>query len=375
MTTLRTEPASPASARPEPRIRVIYRDGSGQIHPDWPADQIAEALADREGTLWVDIEDPSRRKPKTAIEALLRDVFQFHPLAIEDALKETHVPRVDDWGDYLYLVFHSIDFDPGSDGRPPAPRAGHVPRPRTTWCPITDTRSTSSIRHRRNIERDPTNRLRHGADHVLYHLLDLCVAEYMPAIEHLDDGDRRRPGRGLRPSDAADPPGRSSTSSARPCGCTASSSPQREVLNRLARDEYDPIRPEHRVYFRDVYDHIVRIHDITETLRDLISGALDTYLSAVSNRTNDIMKTLTLVTVMFLPMSFLVGLLRHELLRRQPRRSTVRMPQAVALRRLLPDHGRHASGSCGSGRGVGSGSERRDGMLVGCVKHAVSGQA
>jgi magnesium transporter len=83
--------------------------------------------------------------------------------------------------------------------------------------------------------------------------------------------------------------------------------PEREVLNHLARDEYAPVLAEHRVYFRDVYDHVVRVHDIMETQRDLISGALDTYLSAISNRTNDIMKTLTLVTVMFLPMSFVAG--------------------------------------------------------------------
>jgi len=78
-------------------------------------------------------------------------------------------------------------------------------------------------------------------------------------------------------------------------------------LNRLALDSYDPIPDDHRVYFRDVYDHLVRVHDLSESLRDLISGALDTYLSAISNRTNDIMKALTVVTVMFLPMSFLSG--------------------------------------------------------------------
>jgi magnesium transporter len=79
------------------------------------------------------------------------------------------------------------------------------------------------------------------------------------------------------------------------------------VLNRLARDPYQPVQAKHRVYFRDLYDHVVRIHDISESLRDLISGALETYLSVVSNRTNDIMKTLTIVTVMFMPMTFLVG--------------------------------------------------------------------
>ncbi len=83
--------------------------------------------------------------------------------------------------------------------------------------------------------------------------------------------------------------------------------PQREVANRLARDSYPQIDDQDRVYFRDVYDHLVRLHDISESLRDLVGGAIDTYLSVVSNRTNDIMKALTIVTVLFMPLTFLVG--------------------------------------------------------------------
>src|SRR3972149_3959817 len=83
--------------------------------------------------------------------------------------------------------------------------------------------------------------------------------------------------------------------------------PQREVLNKLARDDYPAIDARAKVYFRDVYDHLVRLHDVTESLRDLVSGALDTYLSVVNNRMNDIMKTLTVITTLFMPISFLVG--------------------------------------------------------------------
>src|SRR5205823_144576 len=83
--------------------------------------------------------------------------------------------------------------------------------------------------------------------------------------------------------------------------------PQREAFNRLARDLYSQIDAKDRVYFRDVYDHLVRLHDITEGLRDLIAGALDTYLSSTANRTNDVMKTLTIVSVLFLPLNYLVG--------------------------------------------------------------------
>jgi magnesium transporter len=303
MTTLRTEPESPAAAGPEPRIRIIYRDGSGQIHTDWPVDQIADALNDREGNVWVDIE-ADHGKDKKRVEVLFREVFQFHPLAIADALEDSHVPRVDDWCHYLYITFHSVDFDPTTD-RLRLHELDMFLGP--NYLVSYHNQPLGFIdQTQRMIERDPENRLRHGADHVLYHLLDLCVAEYFPVIEHLD-----------KAIDAAQDEvfGRPTPRTLKAIFHVKRStlrlfrvlSPQREVLNRLARDEYEPIRPEHRVYFRDVYDQIVRVHDITETLRDLISGALDTYLSALANRTNDIMKTLTLVSVMFLPMSFLVG--------------------------------------------------------------------
>src|SRR3954468_21058231 len=85
------------------RVRVIYRDTAGQFHLDWPADRIKEAIDDPGGTVWVDIDDPESKDNPSA-EALLKGVFGFHPLAIEDALKETHVPKVDDWESYLYLV-------------------------------------------------------------------------------------------------------------------------------------------------------------------------------------------------------------------------------------------------------------------------------
>jgi len=84
-------------------------------------------------------------------------------------------------------------------------------------------------------------------------------------------------------------------------------SPQREVLNKLARDDYPVIDAKDRVYFRDVYDHLVRLYDINESLRDLVGGSLDTYLSVINNRMNDIMKTLTVITTLFMPISFAAG--------------------------------------------------------------------
>jgi magnesium transporter len=83
--------------------------------------------------------------------------------------------------------------------------------------------------------------------------------------------------------------------------------PQREVLNKLARGDYAVIGSEDRVFFRDVYDHLVRLHDITEGQRELLGGSLETYLSIVNNRMTDVMRTLTVITTLFMPVTFLAG--------------------------------------------------------------------
>ena len=284
-------------------VRVVYREAAGTIHTDWSVDRICEAIDDEKGVIWVNILDPDSNADKAA-ETLLRDVFHFHDLAIEDAVQETHVPKVDDWGDYLYVVFQAIEFDPKSEalalheidfflGRNYVVTYHNVP------IPFLD-------QDRKNIERDKANRLRKGAAHLLYNFLDLAVAGFLPAIEHLDDViDLAQDEVFRRPTQ------RTLKSIFKVKRATLRLhrvlAPEREVMNRLARDSYDVVNEDDRVYFRDVYDHLVRIHDLTESLRDLISGALDTYLSAISNRTNDIMKTLTIVTVLFMPMTFLTG--------------------------------------------------------------------
>jgi magnesium transporter len=304
MSTIQSEPAVAAPAEGL-RIGIVYRDGDGSIHFDVPPERIPDALADTRGTLWVDLDD--RRAEGISshdVESLLANVFRFHPLAIEDAIQDTHVPKVDDWGQYLYIVFHTLDCHP--ETHEIQLHELDIFLGSNYLVTYHNERMAFLEQLRRNLEKEPTKRLKHGADHLLYHVLDMCVGEYLPAIESLDEAIDR-----AQDEVFGQPTPRTlqkifqiKRSALRLHRVLA---PEREVVNRLARDDYDPVNPDHRIYFRDVYDHIVRVHDIAETLRDLISGALDTYLSAISNRTNEIMKALTLVTVMFLPMSFLAG--------------------------------------------------------------------
>jgi magnesium transporter len=148
--------------------------------------------------------------------------------------------------------------------------------------------------------------LQRGASHLLYKVADELAAEYMPVIEQIDDAIDQIE------DQVFDDPGpvlleqlfvlkRALLRLRRILG------PQREVLNKLARGDYDVIGKDHLIFFRDVYDHFIRLHDITESLRDLVGSALDTYLSVVNNRMNDVMKTLTIITTLFMPLSFLSG--------------------------------------------------------------------
>jgi magnesium transporter len=305
MSSPSTEPAPTTSTDAPERavIRILYRDGAGNVHIEWPPAQMAEAVRDPQGILWVDFEAADEAATRE-VESWLHEVFDFHHLAVEDALQETHVPKVDDWGSYLYIVFRVPHIDENSDSLELHELDAFLgPNYLVTFhaapMEILDAERSS-------IGRDPRDRLREGADYLLCRLLERAIDRSLAAIERLDERVDTIQNLVIEhPSSKVIRTIFRVKRSAIQLHKTLA--PQREVLNHLARDPYEPVRPEHRVYFRDLYDHVVRIHDISEGLRDLIAGTLETYLSVISNRTNDIMKTLTMVSVAFLPMSFLAG--------------------------------------------------------------------
>jgi magnesium transporter len=298
-------PASSPNVRADAQsvIKLTYRDGRGAFHANWPENRVEEAIADKTGLVWVDILGPEEHKTSELRDWLCHH-FQFHHLAVEDALAESHIAKIDDWGEYLYIVFHVAGFEPGSDTLDLHELdiflgSNYLITYHTAPLAILD-------QDRVSIENDPRDRLRNGADHLLYRFLELAIDQSLIAIEHLDDKVDQVQNAVI---EDANPKSLRAIFRLKRTALTLHKalSPQREVLTRLARDPFRPVQAKHRVYFRDLYDHVVRIHDISESLRDLIAGAVETYLSVVSNRTNDIMKALTIVTVMFLPMSFLVG--------------------------------------------------------------------
>jgi magnesium transporter len=148
--------------------------------------------------------------------------------------------------------------------------------------------------------------LKSGADHLLYAVADELVAQFMPVVDNVDEAIDQIE------DEVFDRPEPTTLAQIFKLKRVAIDlrriiSPMREVLNKLARDDYPMIDARDRVYFRDVYDHLVRLYDINEGLRDLIGGTLDTYLSVINNNMNDVMKRLTAITTLFMPISFLAG--------------------------------------------------------------------
>lgn len=282
-------------------IRALYYGSRNSLDVAYPVEELPRALRDGKGLLWVDFSG----EPNRTCEPILLETFGFHPLAVEDALQETHTPKVDDWGDYVYIVLNTLDYGRQlSDGSLQVRELdvflgkNYIVTHHDEPIPALDQVWDACQRDARHTQSGP--------DHLLYKIVDFLVAGYMPVVGRMDD----------EIDDIEDQIFNKATPDTLEqifvlkralLSMRRVISPQREVLNKLARDDYRVIDPQDRVFFRDVYDHLVRLQDLNESMRDLVSGAMDTYLSAINNRMNDVMKTLTIITTLFMPITFITG--------------------------------------------------------------------
>lgn len=283
-------------------IRILHCNGKGLPAECSDASRIPALVADKSNVVWVDLYDPGETL-NPEIENILRNVFHFHPLAVDDALVETHVPKVDDWGEYLYVVLHSVFFEHGMDHLETRELDIFVG---SNYLITYHIQEINALDQQWRVTLRDERHTRRGVDYLLYELCDSIATDYMPVIDTMDEAVDR-----LQDTVFDKPQPRAVQQifllKSAVLDLRRVLSPQREVLNKLARGDFAVIDQKDRIYFRDVYDHFVRLVDLNESLRDLVAGSLDTYLSVTANRTNDIVKTLTIVSLMFLPLTFITG--------------------------------------------------------------------
>ena len=254
---------------------------------------------DSENVSWINLNGVNQPQ---VIEAI-GQAFDLHPLVMEDILNTDQRPKVEDYEGYLYIVLRMLRFDP-------ATQQIHSEQ----LSLIVGKRFVLSLQERPGDVFDGVReRLAAGrrirfmrADYLAYSLLDAVVDHYFILLEHL--GDQVEALEDELVENATPETLRQIHHFKREMLMLRKSIwPQREVLSLLSRDESPLISNETRLYLRDVYDHTIHVIDTVDTIRELLVGMLDLYLSSMNNRMNEVMKVLTIFATIFMPLTFIAG--------------------------------------------------------------------
>ncbi len=257
---------------------------------------------DKPTVTWINVEGIHE------VEVLERfgDCFGLHPLTVEDVLNTDQRPKVEDFGEYIYIVLRMISYNDDRD-EIVTEQTSLILGPNFVISfqegPGGDV--FDPVRERIRTGKGRMRKL--GPDYLAYSLVDSIVDNYFTVLERLGENiefledelvtnprpetlqtihDLRREMIFLRKSVW----------------------PMREVISALERGESSLIQDSTRIYLRDVYDHTIQVIDAVETLRDMLSGMLDIYLSSISNRMNEVMKVLTIIATIFIPLTLIAGI-------------------------------------------------------------------
>jgi len=234
----------------------------------------------------------------------IADVFDLHPLAVEDIVHTGQRPKLDEYAGHLYIVLRMLRWDERTQ-QVDDEQVSMIVGP--TWVLSFQERQGdvfNPIRERIQTNRGRVRKL--GADYLSYALLDAVVDHYFAVLEELGDQIEA-----MGEEMARDPKPEELDAIRRLkrelLFVRKSVWPTRELLSALQRDENPLLTESVRPYLRDVYDHTIQTIDTVETFRDMLSSLTDLYMTSVSNRMNEVMKVLTIIATIFIPLSFVAG--------------------------------------------------------------------
>lgn len=282
-------------------LHVFHAQDGHSIEPDFGR---LEALrADPQITIWLDLEEPSEAEAR-----VLSEVFHFHPLAIEDTLQDYGHPKIDTFADHVFIIVHGIDFS-----RLDIEKSMDVHTLELDLFfgqrYIVTHHGNPSLRSIHDLHKDvcepghrPWTSVR-----ILHRMLDRLVDNFLPVmdqigckLELLEDMIIHNP-----EPDLLEKVLEAKKSIQRIRRMTAH---QRLILESLARGHLELIERDSLAFFRDIYDHFVRVADLAEAYREGAQSAVEAYLSMSANKTNDIMKVLTQISTIMLPLTFIAGI-------------------------------------------------------------------
>ena len=281
-------------------FRIVATRGTDEVVADAPLDRLPALLAEAGTVVWVDLIEPCGQDEV----AMARDLFKFHPLAIEDCFESRAQPKIDEYENYLYLITHGLTAGSNAESAEVVELDAFVGK---NYIVTHHARPSRSVAATTELVLKTGLPLRRSPMAVLHALLDRQVDGFE---EQLDDVEERI----TQLEDAVF--ARPSTSHIASLLAVKRNvlqlrrwmAKQREVVLRLGRREFAAVTANEAMLFRDVHDHLVRINDLLENFREMLTSIQEAYLSVTSNRLNEIMKFLTLFTAVLMPLTVITGI-------------------------------------------------------------------
>jgi magnesium transporter len=284
-----------------PRITIIDYDEIHFEEREVKAIEECFLFKDKPTVTWINVDGLHQIE----IFEKLGECYGFHPLVLEDILNTDQRPKMEDYGNYIYIVLKMLN-DQEKNKQIEAEQISLILGPNFIFS---FQESEGDIFHqiRDRIRKDRGRIRKMGADYLAYALLDAIVDHYFIILEKLGEKIES-----LEEELVTNP----KTQTLKEIHHLKREMiflrkgvwPLREVISGLERGESSLIQKTTGIYFRDVYDHTIQVIDTVETFRDMLSGMFDIYLSSISNRLNVVMKVLTMIATVFMPLTFIAGI-------------------------------------------------------------------
>lgn len=283
------------------RQLLLWRND--KVTCDWSTEALHRTLADPDAHVWLDIQGEDVENTGE----MLRHDFKLSQLTLDTIAETQERARLVEQHNYFYLVVHGLVFDASNDSSD-TPKLdiafgkNFLVTVHQAALPWLDTLIQTAIK-----DVSTENIMSRGTPRLLHAVLDTLVDSYFPVMEDLDDVVDELENETVQVADKA-VQSRLFRLKRALAQMRRVISPQIEVMNALINRTGDFIPADAEPYFADVHDHLVRTFEVLDSYRDLMSGLLDVYLTTVSNRLNEIMKQLTLISTIFLPITFITGI-------------------------------------------------------------------
>lgn len=282
-----------------------YRDKGINIETGFTAADLPVLLADKTNVIWVDFLADNEAETELAKDIML-NVFKFHPLTVEDCLETRNQPKVEAFPDYLYFILHGIKpEETNSTNFLTKELDGFLGE---NFVVTFHTERFQSIKIVKQQIRSSTFACRRGAAYLLHQIIDQLIDLYMPIVDDYDLVINELEDRVFKMSSSDNQILEEIMNLRRSVArLRRISSRQLDTLYRISHGEFPQIPENILPFFRDVYDHLLRISDLSESYRDLVAGLFDVHFAVGANKTNDIIKFLTIFSAIWLPLSFIAG--------------------------------------------------------------------